>query len=254
MKRILRILAGFVVGALALVGLGTAIYALLMVSEKEHVPHGVILQDSAQGAQAPPQPRPGSPPEFRYAFPLSVYKSPYLLLKVVQTETDGSSRLKRGISGSGREYEPDIIVNVVFFNPGSQDSRLLFDRPVFIQGLSCPGSINDSGQTKILLEVLTRDSNHDGVINAKDNSVLFCSELDGTGLTQITSDSVSVVQWQFAERRHSVVIEVKRRPRDPSIEEGSWPRRLLWYNLVARSFTYRQLDTLISRAGKIVLQ
>lgn len=256
MSRTVKIVVALVEGVLATIGLCTILYILLADSFRQAPQHGIVVQESAQNPQGQAQtPQKANLPDFRYSFPMSIYKSPYLILKVAQTETDGSDQYKRRLSSlADAEFESGITVNLVFFNPTTQDFRLLFDWPAFIQALSCPTGANDSGQTKILYDVLTKDTNHDGVINSKDNTVLFSSELNGTGLSQITSDSVSVVRWQFAERHRSIVIEVKTPPKDPTIEERAWPRRLLWYDLVAKSFKYHQLDTLIIRAKSLVLK
>ena len=213
---------------------------------------GIVVQDSTQ------QSSPSTPKSERqisniqYSFPMKIYGSAHSFFKVLLVEPAVSKLFKRGGYSMDSEYDNGIMVNVVFLNAKSQDLHLLFTKPTFIRRLVSPSSRADSGRKQILYDAITRDSNGDGIISGDDNIVLFSSELDGTDLTRITPDSLSVTRWQFADNFQSVIIEVKQPLHDPAIDEKLWPRRLFWYDLSAKKFKYQQLEVLLERSKTIL--
>ena len=213
---------------------------------------GIVVQDSTQQSSpiAPKSERQIS--NIQYSFPIKIYGSTHSFFKVLLVEPAVSKLFKRGGYSMDSEYDNGIMVNVVYLNSKSQDLHLLFTKPTFIRRLSSPSSRADSGQKQILYDAIIHDSNSDGIISGDDNIVLFSSELDGTDLTRITPDSLSVTRWQFADNFQSVIIEVKQPMHDPSIDEKLWTRHLFWYDLSTKKFKYQQLDVLLERSKTIL--
>jgi hypothetical protein len=230
------------------------VFSFFFESNKEaHQPHGIVIQDTTQKDSHNTQSGKKQVSNIQYSFPVKLYGSSHSFFKILLVEPKISELFKRmGSYSWNSEYDNGIVVNFVFLNPKTQNLSLLFDKPSFIQRYSVPSSSADSGQTKILYDAIIRDSNRDGLISSEDNVVLFFSELEGTGLTQITPDSLSLTRWQFADNFQSVIIEVKQRIDDKSVDEKLWPRHLYWYDLNTKKFKYQQLEVLLERAKHIL--
>jgi hypothetical protein len=238
---------------LALVGFVNVISFFVESKKDAHQSHGIVIQDTTQSGLQNAQKGRKQISNIQYSFPIKLYGSSYSFFKVLLVEPEVSELFKRmGSYSMNSEYDNGIIVNFVFLNPKTQNLNLLFNKPSFIQTYSAPSSRVDSGQTKILYNAIIRDSNLDGIISSEDNVVLFFSGLDGSDLTQITPDSLSLTRWQFAENFQSVIIEVKQPIKDKSVDEKLWPRHLSWYDLNTKKFKYQQLEVLLERSKHIL--
>lgn len=241
-----KILVGAGVSILALIGIFAIIY-FLAVDSGRRTQGGLTVNQ-------PNQEKERHAMSVYFSTPERIWRSTYSLSKVFLQDPDVEARFKGMGSFSSSSYQQEgTLVNLLFLNTQTSDSRLLFSEPVFIEALDFPSTRDDSGQTEILLDVIAHDSNKDGFINGKDNSVLYFTDLTGAGLTKITADSTSVINRHFLDHHTKLVMTLRFPSHDTKLEERFWPRKLYWYDFAKRGlYSYPRLDTLLEQSMNIL--
>ncbi len=244
-KNILNTIAKGLIIILSIIGFISVMDFVLSSSDSSKTVHGITVQNTPQNNSSENSKKKNIS-NLMYSFPENIFGSTYSIRAINIQELQTKELYKRaGV------IEPGSIVNLVFYNPKMQDYRLLFKKPVVVKRYSHPVDSNDLGQTKIVYEINTFDSNKDGVINSTDNAILFISDLDGKELIQVTPDTVSVVEYRFAEKYQSIIIDSKYSPNDPKIDEYLWPHKQFWYDISSKQFKYFEFDTLLNQTKKI---
>jgi hypothetical protein len=239
------------VGGIAIVvlaGIGVlAILLFLLTGRFARPDQGIQVQETHN-------PSDRKPVSLRFSLPQYVYGAQYSITKVLLVDPEarsGFSKIGSYSSSSSDDYGTPI--NVIFLNAQKEDFRLLFAKPCLIQNIYFPTSRSDSLQKSIVFEVYAGDSDKDGVIGPPDNLVLFSSTLDGHGLTQLTPDSLSVIDWKYTNNSEQLIIVAKVRPPDRSVKEEFWERTMLWYDLSTKALiSYAELDSLLDKARDVL--
>lgn len=222
LKHSFKVVGAMVVLLLATIGLFTILY-FLFFRQSPH-PNGSITAHAADNHGAE------GDTNLCFSLPGKVFGSSNYLSPV----TIEGSYADRGIKSSSGA---STIVNVAMANFEDSQLRLVFDKRVVVKRVDYPARQSDSTQKMILFEVLPIDSNHDGMIDGNDNTVLFFSDLDGKNLTQMTPDSVTVTGWSFVSDKNRLAITVVEQPMGGAFEKGSKPEHLCGYDFSTRKFS-----------------
>jgi hypothetical protein len=122
-------------------------------------------------------------------------------------DTHGPCHLGGGTSGG--------IFDVVIRNSASNEQRLLLNHPGQVLDMTLPDSGCAAGAGSvpcgtIFWLVRDEDSNQDGVIDARDNTILYVSDLSARELFRISPKDASVIEWTWNSRSSEVLLQVQR--------------------------------------------
>jgi hypothetical protein len=194
-------------------------------------------------------------PSVRFSLPQRIFGTRYSRCDVLLVDPDAKSRFQEigsYSSRSGDEY--GSMVNVAIFDVETNEYRLVFSRPALLRDINRSHRESDTLQPVLLYEAYVNDTNGDGLLGSKDNLTLFASDLDGKNLVQITPDSVSLSEWEFADDYLKLTISVKQRADPSSPGERQVMRQLLWYDLKHRVlYSQPALDRLLEQAKRVML-
>lgn len=127
-------------------------------------------------------------------------------------------------------------INLLFIKADGSDSHLLLDKKGFIQSADIPRE-RDSVQLFNIYRIIFSDTDGDGRLTAYDKSDLFCSDLNGHNLSQITNDSIRIITYTKVLREQKLYIKAKVRPSDSRISEVDWNERIFVYNIKSNQMT-----------------
>jgi len=198
-------------------------------------------------------PRRGEARAIRYDAPKAIWKSTtrIVLIRYGEAFERPSPELGSGYSYTDR-YTP--YVNVIFLEPGDGPGRLLLDRPAFIRTVDFPRSKDDSLQSWITYEIALEDTDRDGGLDEDDAVSLYVSDLHGGAFHRVLPEGWSVFEQQpLRDGRHILVLAVRSATSEGRRSREQAPERAFLYDVqTSRSEPYAMLDSLATRAGRIV--
>jgi len=106
------------------------------------------------------------------------------------------------------------IFDVVIRNSSTNEQRLLLGHPGQILDMTLPDPGCGSGVgpvpcNTIFWLVRDRDSNQDGVIDARDETILYASDLTARSLSRLSPPDSSVLDWIWNARSGEVLLQVQ---------------------------------------------
>jgi hypothetical protein len=113
------------------------------------------------------------------------------------------------------EGASDGIFDVVIRNSATNEQRLLLNHPgqVLDMTLPDPGCAGGAGSVPcgtIFWLVRDEDSNKDGVVDARDATILYASDLAARELFRLSPPDASVLDWTWNSRSGEVLLQVQR--------------------------------------------
>jgi hypothetical protein len=112
------------------------------------------------------------------------------------------------------EGTSDGIFEVVIRNSATNEQRLLLGHPgqILDMTLPDPGCATGAGSVPcntIFWLVRDEDSNQDGVIDARDGTILYVSDLAARSLSRVSPKDSSVLDWTWNARSGEVLLQVQ---------------------------------------------
>jgi hypothetical protein len=106
------------------------------------------------------------------------------------------------------------IFDVVIRDSSTNEQRLLLGRPGQILDMTLPDPGCGSGVgpvpcNTIFWLVRDRDSNQDGVVDARDETILYASDLAARSLSRLSPPDSSVLDWIWNARSGEVLLQVQ---------------------------------------------
>jgi hypothetical protein len=106
------------------------------------------------------------------------------------------------------------VFDVVIRNSSTNEQRLLLGHPGQILDMTLPDPACGSGVgsvpcNTIFWLVRDHDSNQDGVIDARDETILYVSDLAARSLARISPNDSSVLDWIWNARSGEVLLQVQ---------------------------------------------
>jgi hypothetical protein len=106
------------------------------------------------------------------------------------------------------------IFDVVIRNSATNEQRLLLGHPgqILDMTLPDPGCAGGAGSVpcnSIFWLVRDEDSNQDGVIDARDSTILYVSDLAARSLSRVSPKDSSVLDWTWNARSGEVLLQVQ---------------------------------------------
>jgi len=106
------------------------------------------------------------------------------------------------------------IFDVVIRNSSTNEQRLLLGHPGQILDMTLPDPACGSGAgsvpcNTIFWLVRDRDSNQDGAIDARDETILYVSDLAARSLSRVSPPDSSVLDWIWNARSGEVLLQVQ---------------------------------------------
>jgi hypothetical protein len=191
------------------------------------------------------------------SLPRSIGISPYRFIQVVAKDYTTPVRVMKYsdlgpppsmLRGPDYSYENNVLsgsgnYNLLFFKGDGADPRLLLDKKCFILSADIPAE-RDSIQSFNVYRLIFTDTDGDGRLTRFDRSDLYCSDINGLHLRQITNDSLRIVRYTKALRESKLYVQVKVRPTDSKTPEADWQERILVYDVKSS-----QLAPLVAEEG-----
>lgn len=160
--------------------------------------------------------------------PNKIYGSPYYFTELNFKNLQSQRSKYTGYENS--TYYWGKSVNLIFFDPKSDNCKLLFNHPVIITKLYYPDTEHSVIKSKMIYQAIFNDTNSDGIINNKDNTVLFISDIFGDNLKQITPDTLTVDSYRFMDDKNGLMIISSIPDFKNGVKEAYWEKRIYWYN------------------------
>ena len=143
-------------------------------------------------------------------------------------------------------------INLLFYSEQSMDSRLLVDKIAFISHINYPNSVVDSLQNFILYEITFTDTNNDSRLNAEDKGNIFISDLNGTGLKQLTPDTLTVYDYQYNPEHGKIYFKTKALKE--SIRKEHIDFQIYTYDLLTNTFVQaEELNQTLEKSRQILI-
>jgi hypothetical protein len=106
------------------------------------------------------------------------------------------------------------IFDVVIRNSSTNEQRLLLGHPGQILDMTLPDPSCGQGAgavpcNTIFWLIRDRDSNQDGVIDARDETILYVSDLAARSLSRVSPQDSSVLDWIWNARSGEVLLQVQ---------------------------------------------
>jgi len=106
------------------------------------------------------------------------------------------------------------IFDVVIRNGSTNEQRLLLGHPGQILDMTLPDPGCGSGVgpvpcNTILWLIRDRDSNQDGLVDARDETILYASDLAARSLSRVSPPDSSVLDWTWNARSGEVLLQVQ---------------------------------------------
>ena len=191
------------------------------------------------------------------SLPRSIGISPYRFIQVIAKDYTTPIRVMKFsdlgpppsmVRGPEYAYENNVLngsgtYNLLFFKADGSDPHLLLDKKCFVLSADIPTE-RDSDQLFNVSRLIFTDTDGDGRLTRFDRSDLYCSDINGLHLRQITNDSLRIVRYTKASHDGKLYIQVKARPSDSKIPEADWQERILVYDVKSS-----QLAPLVSEEG-----
>lgn len=252
------------IASVALVGgLAALLYGWLK-PDRGAVPVEIIEENTNQG-----KPRQGA----RYDFcqPLSVYGSPYQLIRVVSDRfvmRNKSVTLKQnrkfasgysagetlfdqscGIYGSDN---PSAVINVLARNADNGAMHLMLKENAMIHALEYPQPPVDDGARRaaasfpptgmMYWEIAFEDSNGDNFMDEHDDIGAYLSDVEGKHFTRITPPASRVLEKTYDSKRRKLLLRIVRDSnQDKTLDDRDTPS-LIEVDLAQRKLTGEILD------------
>lgn len=113
------------------------------------------------------------------------------------------------------EGSSDGIVDVMIRNSATNEQRLLLNRPGQVLDMALPDPACASGAGAvpcgtIFWLIRDEDSNQDGVVDSRDSTILYVSDLSARELFRISPQDASVLEWTWNSRSNEVLLQVLR--------------------------------------------
>jgi hypothetical protein len=115
--------------------------------------------------------------------------------------------LGEGVSGG--------IFDVVIRNSATNEQRLALNHPGQVLDMTLPDPACSSGAGSVPCATVfwllrDEDSNQDGVVDARDNAVLYVSDLSAKQLFRLSPKDASVLDWVWNSRSGEVLMQIRR--------------------------------------------
>jgi hypothetical protein len=112
------------------------------------------------------------------------------------------------------EGSSQSIFNVVIRNSSTNEQRLLLGHPgqildMTLPDLGCGSGVGPVPCNTIFWLVRDRDSNQDGVVDARDETILYASDLAARSLSRLSPPNSSVLDWIWNARSGEVLLQVQ---------------------------------------------
>jgi hypothetical protein len=106
------------------------------------------------------------------------------------------------------------IFNVMIRNSSTNEQRLLLGHPgqildMTLPDASCGSGVGEVPCNTIFWLVRDRESNQDGVVNARDETILYVSDLAARSLSRLSPPDSSVLDWIWNARSGEVLLQVQ---------------------------------------------
>jgi hypothetical protein len=136
---------------------------------------------------------------------------------------DGAYAVSYGRSGpnaldaceSARDRERSVIFNVLMRRGGTGEQRLLLRMPAVLASLNLPDAQCAQGEGNVpcgmlLWTLFDQDTNRDGVLNARDASRLYASDLAGDHFHALSPEGARVQSWQWDAHADELFFNARR--------------------------------------------
>ena len=138
-------------------------------------------------------------------------------------------------------YESSVLseggtINLLFVKADGSDPHLLLDRKAFITTADIPNE-QDSIQKFNVYRLVFEDTDGDGRLTRLDRSGLWCSDLDGRNLRQITGDTLRILRYAKSIRENKLYIQARVQPTGTARPEIDWPERIYVFDLRANKLS-----------------
>ena len=139
---------------------------------------------------------------------------PVTMVHAVSQDSHAACRFIEGTS--------DGIIDVVIRNSATNEQRLLLNHPgqVLDMTLPDPGCASGAGSVPcgtIFWLVRDEDSNQDGVVDPRDNTILYVSDLSARELFRLSPQDASVLEWTWNARSNEVLLQMLRATGDTEV-------------------------------------
>jgi len=189
----------------------------------------------------------------RYSRPTSLWNTDYNLIIIDQTDYEIPRRIME-LAKTANDFQYGVTINAIIFNEQKNDYRLILDKLCCVKTIDAPTWKYDSLQTVILYDLAFKDTNRDGLINYKDESDLYISELDGSNFRKITPDSIRVISHEFTGDRKRINLTCLVIPEDNTIPQEHWQQMSCYYDVdMKRLVIDKNINRLIEKARKILV-
>jgi hypothetical protein len=106
------------------------------------------------------------------------------------------------------------VFDVVIRNGSTNEQRLLLGHPGQILDMTlpdpgCGSSVGPVPCNTIFWLIRDRDSNQDGVVDARDETILYASDLAARSLSRLSPPGSSVLDWTWNARSGEVLLQVQ---------------------------------------------
>jgi hypothetical protein len=107
------------------------------------------------------------------------------------------------------------IFDVVIRNSATNEQRLVLNHPGQVLDMTLPDAACSSGAGSVPCGMVfwllrDEDSNADGVVDARDNTILYVSDLSAKQLFRLSPKDTSVLDWVWNSRSGEVLMQIRR--------------------------------------------
>ncbi len=190
MKKIMKFIAVLIVIVLAVIGMITTILYLGTGNSSNNAGIQVTANENKKEEMNKPV-NDGSSSVY-YSGPFSI-KGTHIKILKINLKYGGSSLKTYSRVGLYKEN----LVNVLFYDSSKQYEKLLLNRKALIQKMDYPSFTNDTLRKIILYQAILQDTDEDGQLSEKDNSILLISDLNGLNLKEVTNSKTDFNSYKY---------------------------------------------------------
>lgn len=160
-----------------------------------------------------------------------------------------------GSYGIADTREGGAWVNAIFVDGAG--ARPLLDRPAYIRDVDYPNPVGarmpgEAPQTWITYVMALDDSDRNGRLDARDETSVYVTDLEGRGLRRVLDPPLRFVSYQGLDGGRMLVYALEP-PAGERVDETRMRQRAFIYDVAAgRLAPYAALDSAAARAGQIV--
>jgi hypothetical protein len=199
------------------VAIGLIVHWTHQVWHRQRRPGAAMTSPSSGGSSAAPTRSPA------LCLPLFAVGTDYQYFPVAAVRASGEVSVGPGAAWTANlaqachlpEGTSGAVFDVIIRNSSTNEQRLLLNHPgqVLDMTLPEPGCASGAGAVPcgtIFWLLRDEDSNQDGVVDGRDNAILYVSDLSARQLLRVSPGDASVLDWTWTARFGEILLQVQR--------------------------------------------